>query len=795
MSSLRLVIIFSLILLFSIDTAMAQSVHLSGTIEEQSSGESIPGATLAILGTSHGAKANVEGRYRLELERGKHYRIRITAIGYKPDTLSIVLLSDSSRIIRLASAPILGATITVSADASRAEARRIMHRVIDTKDAWQSQISDYRFGVYSRLGVRSKKDTSSAVLMVMESVAEGFWKRDKGYAEHITARKETANLPADLNRIALLEIINFYNDRLQFGDYNIVSPVAHDAFDEYDYDLLGEGELNGSPVYKISVEPQGALSPGFTGTLWIDKTDYTIAYLELSPNDAVKFGPIKDITFRQTFSFVDNKYWMPSQMNFGCRLKLELPIVPEFTIDQTATLQDYIINSGIADSIFSEKRHTVAATADSVDSLHWTAMRTIPLARDEDTAYHMFDSLSRIPPAQPSFSPMGLLFELVPGLNIYQFNRVEASHFEFGHTFKLSETWPLSISGYGAYGTGDQRWKYFAGFEQGITWKQNNAFTAEMDASGDVRFGAGHNAPIVTSSVGGNIYDWIDKRGEAYDPTVNTLTALVLHSDYPEYYRAHGFDLYYSYTPSRTMSTTVTFKNEQEQSLPNVTDFSLLLRQNTFRINPQINDGRLHELSLASKAEFSLGHWQSSAGVHIGYSDSTIGSQFSYLTAALDLSLEGKLGGWGKARLSGAYSSLAHGALPRQALFFFESRDAIVAPRSVFRTMSPFEFQGDQTWQAMFEQNFYDLPTRALGIHLPTELHWFGFVNAAGSTVSNASQALSPTIIQTLSGAPYVEAGVGLGNIFNLVRFDASWRLTHRIEHNFYVTGTMAISF
>ena len=41
--------------------AAAQHVHLRGTVRERGSGDAIPGASLAIMGTSRGAKANVEG--------------------------------------------------------------------------------------------------------------------------------------------------------------------------------------------------------------------------------------------------------------------------------------------------------------------------------------------------------------------------------------------------------------------------------------------------------------------------------------------------------------------------------------------------------------------------------------------------------------------------------------------------------------------------------------------------------------------------------------------------------------
>ncbi|HEX5317057.1 MAG TPA: carboxypeptidase-like regulatory domain-containing protein, partial [Candidatus Kapabacteria bacterium] len=136
----------------------AQTLTLSGAVRERSTKETIPGVSLHILGTSRGARTNADGNYRLALDRGMQYVIRVTAIGYRPDTLNVTLFRDSTENIALVAAPVTGRVVTISANSTRDEARRIMHKVIDSKDAWQSQIQDYQFHVYSRLNFKEQKD-------------------------------------------------------------------------------------------------------------------------------------------------------------------------------------------------------------------------------------------------------------------------------------------------------------------------------------------------------------------------------------------------------------------------------------------------------------------------------------------------------------------------------------------------------------------------------------------------------------------------------------------------------------
>ena len=150
-----------------------QTFQLSGVVHEQGSGDAIPGASLHIIGTSRGARTNAEGRFHLILDSGVKYAIRITALGYRPDTLHVQLFKNTSEDIQLTVAPILGPQITVSADASRKEARRIMHKVIDSKDAWQSQINNYRFDVYSRgADMRSRKTANKTQMILTKAIVK-----------------------------------------------------------------------------------------------------------------------------------------------------------------------------------------------------------------------------------------------------------------------------------------------------------------------------------------------------------------------------------------------------------------------------------------------------------------------------------------------------------------------------------------------------------------------------------------------------------------------------------------------
>lgn len=780
-------------ILFSLVASTAFGQHeLTGTVRETGSKEGISGASIAVLGTSRGAKANMQGKYRLQIT-GERVRLRVFAIGYKPDTITLTAPFPQTRDIDLKVSPVIGADITVTADQSRVEARRIMQKVIDTKETWQPLINNYTFDVYARLNARRISGADTSIMSIIESSAKAYWDRERGYAERIVARKQTANLPAAANAFSLLGVVNFYDERIELPDYTVVSPVARDAFDRYDYDLLGTVEINGSQSYKIFVEPRGSIVPAFDGVLYIDQSDYTITYLSLSPNKAVKIGPLRDGRIEQVFRFIDYKYWMPAENKFFIKAEFSLPVIPAFTVEHVGVLQNYVVNAGIPDSVYEGYGRTVDPRADSVSEVAWADMRVIPLNADESSAYTRLDSVAALPREPQSFSPVSALIGLALGGTPVSFNRIDGARFEIGTSVEKLGDWPLSFEATGAYGTASKKFKYDLGVRQAILWTDVRKVQTTVSSNGDfVADIVDDIRPVLSIGVG--MYDQLSMRGEAYGKLPNTITSLLFRSDYPDYYRSKGGYGEIIWTPELEGKYSLRFVNERQLTVQQNTDFTVFNKDLGYRPNPPVVDGlyRAFELSLSQRLLSNL-----SIGASGKLSDSSFGGNFTFtsITGTLDYSV--KLPSIGKTTLLASASTVVSGVVPAQQLFSFESHNAYLSTPSVFRTMGPREFEGDHAWSAMFEQNFYDLPVRALGLTFlePLDLHWIGFVNAAQSLLKTETKQSLVRPATATGDTPFVEAGFGLANIYNIVRFDVAWRLTHKRESNGFVSISFGTSF
>jgi len=577
--------------------------------------------------------------------------------------------------------------------------------------------------------------------------------------------------------------MNFYDDRIEFNDYSIVSPVADDAFDSYDYDLIGTTKINGEPVWQIVLYP-GTLSTAFDGSLWIVQNDYTIAFLELEPSKAVKLGPLSELKMQQTFDLYRDSFWMPIDLRTFIEIKLAIPLVPVFRIELLSLIKNYTINSGLPDSLFAGERNIALASADSIDSTSWSKNRAIPLAIDEEKAYQRIDSSitkANEEPAAGIFS-LGTLISLI---QLPKYNTVEGWRFGLGTSIKPFDSWPLRLSGSVAYGLRDELWKYSVGLRQGIIFetKKSNVFSGTLD--GDFK-GEYKDVQDVKLWFVANFFDDHTERGHLYSSIENTITSLAYSEDYEEFYHKNGYSIGVDITPWENANGTYSLRYNGTQ----IADVRTLYIVNDTLSNPHRHYNNI-TVSINESTELS----GLSVSVDAVYTTTShdLKSEYTFSIGDFTLELSKRLGGWGVMDVTGRYATTFAGELPRWSSFFFETRNKFFSKFNNFRGLYPFEFMGDEIASVYLEHNFYDLPTRLVGLDFmeALNLQWRLHGGIAASNTNRVGSADVPTT----NDRPYGEIGFGVGNILNIINLDATWRLNHKRESNFFPSVALQFSF
>ena len=279
--------------------------------------------------------------------------------------------------VALAPAAVVSPEVVVT-DENPAE--RIMRRVIERKQVWQAGLRSWRAEAY----VRQVFGREGEIVGIAEGVTEAYWRRGEGIREVVQATRRTENLP-DLGALSAADaVVNFYDDEIAFGGYDLMGPTSPDALGFYRFSLEGTRTLGDQVVYDIALRPRNGLQPGFEGRVSVLGGDYALLDVALRPNDAVRFPFVSafGVDFAQQFSSFGQEVageavWLPVDYRLTATAKLGMIGLqfPTAELRTVARLTDYAINAAAPDSLFDgDRRAVVDSAAVASGSVAWARM-------------------------------------------------------------------------------------------------------------------------------------------------------------------------------------------------------------------------------------------------------------------------------------------------------------------------------------------------------------------------------------------------------------------------------------
>ena len=138
------------------------------------------------------------------------------------------------------------------------------------------------------------------------------------------------------------------------------------------------------------------------------------------------------------------------------------------------------------------------------------------------------------------------------------------------------------------------------------------------------------------------------------------------------------------------------------------------------------------------------------------------------------------------------------GSVPYPLLKLHEGNETVFMDRSAFSCMDYYEFASDRWVTASYEHNLDGFILGKIPLIRLMDLREVITVRTAWGTISRQNR--ENAVYQLLPGMealekPYVEAGVGVSNIFRIFRIDGFWRLTHQKNRNFVINLSMDVDF
>ncbi|CAN5640524.1 hypothetical protein BH10BAC5_BH10BAC5_01540 [soil metagenome] len=773
--------ILILALLLTSTFTFAQDNILKGRVYDRSTNKPLEFVTVKIEGTSSGTVSDIKGNYILKLGSGSNL-ITFSIIGYNSDSLDInISEQETERNIYLKPGDIMTEEIKVEGEDP---AYDIIRKTIRYKKDFFSKLKQYEYDAYSKLLIRSNQsvipkkeqlnDSSEngklPIFGILESETKGYFRMPDQEKQIVTSKRETANI---IRGFALPFLVNFYDEKVDLGEVKIPGPVSDNAFDNYEYHLAGITSIDSIRIFKIEVTNSSNLLPQFFGTVYILDSIFALVKIDLNTNEAAKLRGIDNIRFLQKFrQYSDDKketFWLPTDNQIYASGSF-LGFV-KFNAEVNSIVYDYKINNTFPRGIYDDDVAVKVMLNSEKDSSYWKKNELISTSYEERKAYTEIKKETDRRDKEISLSPFGLKFGKYISsspLQYYYFNRVEGSHLQFNLNYN-SELNRQGVSGLIGYGFDDKKTKYEVNFYKRFFGDRRlvlrgSVFQKLVDQNADITF---------------------------LSRFYNTARSFYDKADSYDYFYSNGYNLSLNYRIADNLTLGLNFANEKQNSAFNNTDFSILHKEKSYRLNPPINDGfqRIAGTELRidpnkykkidwGNGDISRFRETERPVLNLGfkYSGKDLGSGFEYRNYSAFISGRNNINGFFKLKYRFG-GTILNGEVPYQSLGFLPVTPAIETDGLNFKAVDYQEFLGDKAYFFNIENNF----GKSIFGNFPVlkSFDLLFFFNAGRTEISDANFNFSANknIFQTQG--IYSELGFGFGGILDIFRVDVAMRLNN----------------
>ena len=277
----------------------------------------------------------------------------------------------------------------------------------------------------------------------------------------------------------LYKNINVYDNNVKLADVNFVSPIADNALNYYNYDILDTLVIDHHSCIQVKFDPKNEGSNTFRGYLWITDTSYAVKSLVMRIYKNANVNFIKKLEISQVFGYSNYDKFLPERSE----LYIDL-IVPQFKkfgaiVKKTTMFRNAILNNSQIDTAFDKTPADLSMM--TKDTANWATKRFEPLSKSEQSIYTLIDSLQKVPTAilyEKLISAITTGYYTTGNVdigNIYNFytnNRTEGNRFNFGLQTNPGFNRHIQLSGYLGYSTKINQTSYMASSTFVLTRKQ-----------------------------------------------------------------------------------------------------------------------------------------------------------------------------------------------------------------------------------------------------------------------------------------------------------------------------------
>jgi hypothetical protein len=584
--------------------------------------------------------------------------------------------------------------------------------------------------------------------------------------------------------------LNVYDNFISLFEPGFVSPIADFGRMYYKYYLEDSANIDGNWCHKISFKPKRKKERTFYGYFWVADTSWAIKKIQLRVSSDVNINFMNDLVAINEYKKLNDTIWF---LNYE-ELLIDFNINDKsygFIGRKQASYSDIVINEPVPDEIQKLLTNTYYDEDSIIKGDHyWEGNRVADLSEEDANIYEMVDSVKQVPMFKTLYGIFELLFdyyyvignvELGPYYTFYSHNTFEGHRLKFGMRTSNNFSTTYRLGGYVAYGLGDQDWKY--GLTLEYMFNKNPRKKLMYDHFHDVKqLGKSNNAFLDD-----NILETVLRRRPNYKLTMVNFHEMSYEREWFQGFSNTFVMRYAQVFPTEYIPFEAYTENGGTESLSHISTTEFTLKTH-FAYQEKFMLGRFDRKS--------LGSIYPTLGLELTYAPKGIlGSTYEYVKVKAEIKDKVEINPIGFARYRLAAGKI-FGNVAYPLLELHEGNETYAYDQLAFNMMNYYEFASDQYASLWVEHHFQGFFLNR--IPLIRALEWREVVSGKMviGSLSDANQHVmvfpenlywfnDPTLdrsgdIRFFGIKPYVEAGMGVENIFKLFRVEATWRLAYR---------------
>lgn len=822
----KLRFVFILMFVLTTQILISQNTVIHGIVLDSISNQSIEYATVRVDGTTNGTLTDKNGRFTI-IHSGKENKIIITIMGYTPKSLTVKKNQTTTLEIKLSADGVQLKEVEVRRGKEKYSKKNnpaveLIKKVIEHK--YDYLISNQKYymdeeydrilfalneyqpdkGLFKNMKFLSKYADSSLIdnkpmlpFSIRETLSNVYYRKNPAGERRVVTAYQNEGIDQDMDTEAIdavisevFQDINITDNGINLLFHDFISPLSStSSVNFYKWYIIDTLEIDKKKYINLGFVPFNKRDVGFIGNIYV-KADTTYAIKKVSfrvPNK-INVNFVSDMLITQEFKELSPNLWIPKK--FTTAIDMSLYGVTKVYVQKERTFSNFLFDLPIDAAFASQSPVMYLSDYKKHDANFWNKQRPNELNKDYKMD-EMVDEFRQNKLVNFAFKAANVLstgfiplngdeevnkLDIGTTVTFYSYNRLEGNRFRLTGSTTKNFNKHLFLYGYLAYGTRDEKLKYYGE----ATWAFNRKdYHKDEFPKHNLSIGYKYDINALGQRFLQAERDNIFLSGSSRKSNL-TYDRMFEFNYIKENYNGFSYSIF-GRTHNEKAAGDLRFEKMNEGgeiiTFSNMKTTELGLN---FRYAPREKffQQRRRRFPLPSKDfKFTLSHT-------IAVRD-LFGGQFNYHKSTLGIDREFWIAPYGKVYVS-LRGEKIWGKAPFPVLLSGNSNTSITIQKGAFGMLNPQEFLNDTqaTWDISYRMGGW-LFNRIPVIKFFKWREVFGFKGMFGHLSKknnpeyNRNQFLFPDDSYAMGRDPYMEYSVGIENIFKFFRIDYVRRLNY----------------